>query len=75
MTIFYEVSVERFGFGYCDHVKVAASKPELAAEAAERIAASRLAGDDWVKIIHQFFAYSVREMTAAEFIRTGEASS
>ena len=66
MTILYEVQVERRDFGHCESVRVASSEPILACEAAERIAAERLAGDDWAKIVHRFFAYSVRELTAAD---------
>lgn len=70
MTMFYEVQVERRGFGFCDSTNVASSSPEVAAASAEKIIAKRLYGDDWAKVAHEFFAYSVREMTAAEFIPT-----
>lgn len=68
MTTIYNVDVERAGFGFCTSIRTAASSPMLACEAAERIAAANLYGADWSKVVHQFFAYHVREMTAGEFI-------
>ena len=65
MTVLFEVQVERTGFGYCCGVRVAASKPELAAEAAERIVAERFGG---MSVLHQFFAYSVKALTGADFL-------
>ncbi|MBX3579896.1 MAG: hypothetical protein KF723_22060 [Rhizobiaceae bacterium] len=69
MTIFYKVHVERTDRGFCDHCMVAAASPILAAEAAERIIAERLVGDGWSRIVHEFFAYHVAELTAADFMK------
>jgi|ERR1700674_1883718 len=70
MTTIYEVQVERTGFGSCHTVRVAHkdNHPELAAEAAERIIARAFYGDDWAKVVHQFFAYRVRELTGADML-------
>lgn len=68
MTIIYDVRVERAGFGYCVSIRTAARSSILACEAAERIAARNLYGDAWAKVVHEFFAYSVKELTAADMM-------
>ena len=66
MNTIYDVQVERHGFGYCTVIRTAASSPMLACETAERLAARELYGDDWAKVVHEFFAYQVRPIESAE---------
>ncbi len=70
MTAIYEVSVESSYVGPApdNHIliRVAASSPMAACEHAERIAATKYAGANWAAIVYRFFAFRVRELTAAE---------
>jgi hypothetical protein len=71
MTIIYKVQVERANveFGYkCREMLIGASSAIQACEAAERLAAQDVAGDDWPAIVHEFFAYRAVETTGAYFV-------
>ncbi len=69
MTIIYEVSVNRTVNNVvidCGPMRVASSQPILACESAERLMAARHDRDNWATTLNQYFAYRVRELTAAE---------